>query len=497
MKKVFPVAIGKHPALALLSAVMTAWLWSSSWSRGKDWSAVKDLLPGKDAEAYYESGVRDFQSGARQVAVDELTKAIELDPTFTPAYEARAGARLQMKDYTDAIADCDKVIGLEHDDERIYLIKGVCRFYLHDMKGARNVLSTAISLNPDDPLARDVRGLAFLELRDWDKAAADFNKAIQLNPDDAKAYYGRAAAEFFLKDCEKSLADASDALEFLNNNTLICDAYGLRADVKTHLKDRAGALADVNARLQLDSSDEKGYVSRGNIEALWDDFSDASNDLQTAIQINPTNSEIYLVRGMLEQKCGGFKAALTDYSRGLANDREAFHAADIDEAIGYAYAEMGQWPSALGAFRQAIAFKSPPKDVPFQVFLIECRLGQSEQAKKELTTYIQSIPAAKAGDWATGIAHFLAGTLGETNFLAQATTTAKRSTDISMQTGDAWYFAGMQHLLAGDKAGASERFRKCLKVGDDNSDEYMMARSIVGEAVSDKPSANSPRDIVK
>ena len=74
----------------------------------------------------------------------------------------------------------------------------------------------------------------------------------------------------------------------------------------------------------------------------------------------------------------------------------------------------------------------------------------------------------------------MAGTLNETNFLAQAAATAKRSTDIPMQTGDAWFYAGMEHLLAGDKAGAFERFKKSLKVGDDNSDNYMMARSIVG-----------------
>jgi tetratricopeptide (TPR) repeat protein len=481
MKKTFPVPRGRYPALALLSVMVTAWLLSSCWSQGKDWSAVKDLLPsGKDAEAYYESGVRDFQSGARQGALDEFTKAIELDPSFAPAYDARATARFQMKDYTGAIADCDKVIGLAHDDEHVYLIKGVCRYYLHDIQGALKPLNTAISMNTNDPVARDMRGAVFAEFREWDDAVADFTRAIQLNPDDGSAYYGRAAAELLLKEYEKSLADVSDALEFLSGNTLICEAYGLRADIKTHLKDRAGALADVNARLQLDSSDEKGYVSRADIEALWDDFSGASNDLQTAIQINPTNSEIYLVRGMQEQKCGNFKAALADYGRGLLDDREAFHAADADEAIGYAHAELGQWQLALEAFRKAIAFKSPPRDVPFQVFLVECRLGQTEQAKKELAVYIQSIPTAKAHLWTTSEAHYLAGTLNETDFLAQATTTARRPTDIPRQLGDAWYYAGMQHSLAGDKAGASERFKKSLKVGDDNSDNYMMAHAMLG-----------------
>lgn len=318
MKNAFRPTDRKFPALIIFFAMAAAWLSSSCLSPGKDWSSVKDLLPGnKDAETYYESGLKDFRSGARQVAIDEFTKAIQWDPTFTAAYDARAGAWLQMKDYADAMADCDKVMGLEHDDEHIYLIKGACFFYLHDMKGARNVLGTAISLNPDDPLARDIHGLALLELRDWNDAAADFNKAIQLNPDDAKAYYGRAVTEFFRDEYEKSLADDSDAIELLDD-TVKPDAYGLRAQIKCHLKDQAGALADANSKIQLNPSDASGYLTRGFIELSWDNFSAASNDLRTAAGINPTNSEIYINRGALEQKLGKFDAALADYNQALA-----------------------------------------------------------------------------------------------------------------------------------------------------------------------------------
>ena len=468
MKKAFPLTIRKYPALLLLCGVASAWLLSSCG------------MSKKNAEALYESGCKDLQSGARQVAIDKFTKAIELDPSFGAAYDARAATRFQMKDYFDAITDCDKVIELMPDDEHAYLIKGASRYYLHDMKAACGILGTAISLNPDDPLARDVRGVALVQLRDWDAAAADFSKAIKLNPNDAKAYFGRACAELFLKEYEKSLADVSDAIELLDD-TITPDAYGLRAHIKSHLKDHAGAMADANSRIELNQSDASGYLTRATIEVLWDDFPAASNDLQTASGINPTNSEIYLYRGMVEQKQGKLDIALADYNRRLAYDMAAFHTADIDEAIGFAHAEMGQWQPALETFRKAMTFDSPPDDIRFEIFLIECRLGQTQQAKKELAAYIQSIPAAKAGDWTTSIAHFLAGTLNETDFLAQASSTAKRPTDVAGQTGDAWYFAGIEHFLAGDKAGASERFKKCLKVGDDNSYDYMMAQSILGE----------------
>ncbi|HTV43133.1 MAG TPA: tetratricopeptide repeat protein [Candidatus Sulfotelmatobacter sp.] len=487
MNNASPQFIRKYSALFLSCGVVSAWLLSSYWSSGKDLPSLKDLF-GKSAEEHYETGLQDFQSGARQVAIDEFTKAIQLDPTFAAAYDARASVLFQMKDYAGASADCDKVMGIQHDDEHIYLIKGLCRYYLHDVKGARNILGTAIALNPDDPLARDVHGLALLELRDWDEAIVDFAKAIQVNPDDARAYFGRAVGELFLKEYEKSLSDDSDAIGLLDD-TVTPGAYSLRAHIKSRLKDRAGALADANSGIELKKSDSSAYLTRATIELLWDDFSGASNDLRTAVSINPTNSEIYLYRGMIEQKLGKLDAALADYKQGLIFDTEAFHTADIEEAMGYAQAEMGRWQPALETFRKAMAFDSPPDDIRFDVFLIECRMGQTEQAKKELTAYIPSIPKAKAADWTTSVALFLAGTLDETNFLAQATTTAKRPTDVAGQIGDAYYFAGMEHLLAGDKDGASERFKKCLKVGDDNSYDYMMATSIMAESVTNQPLA--------
>jgi tetratricopeptide (TPR) repeat protein len=482
MKKTFPPAIKKCSALFLLCGVASIWFLPSDGLSGEELlSASSD----SNAESYLKSGIRDLKSGACQPAIDKFTKAIQLDPSFALAYDARATARCRMKDYAGAIRDCDEVIGLTHRDEHVNVIEGACRFYLHDVQGALKLFNTAASINPDDPLARVLRGLILAGSGEWNGTITDFNTAIELDPDDAMAYYGRASVDFFFKEYEKSLANVSRAIQL---DSALSDAYGLRAEVKAHLKDRTGAFADANARIKLDISNDEGndssdkaYAGRAKIEAMWDDFPDASNDLQTAIQINPANAEIYLIRGMMNQKRGNFQAAMADYSRGSAGDTEPVQCAETCEAIAYAHAEMSQWQPALESFRKAIAFKSSSDDAPFQIFLIECRMGQTEQAKKELAAYIQSIPAAKAGDWTTCIAHFLAGTLNETSFLAQTATTAKRPTDVALQTGDAWYYAGMQHLLAGDKPGALKRFKKCLKVGDDNSDNYTMAKSILGK----------------
>lgn len=441
-----------------------------------------ELSPDRSANAYLKSGLQDLQSGARQQAVDKFTKAIQLDSSFALAYDARATALCQMKDYAGAIADCDKAIGLTAHDEHVYVIKGGCSFYLQDIQGALKSLNQAVEMDSDDPLARGIRGLALARGREWESAMADFNKAVDVDPDNALAYYGRAIVDFSLKDYDKSLANVSRAIKL---DGTLPDAYGLRAAVNTHLKDRAGAFADANAGIQFASTNGtsasryRSYLDRANVETTWDDFSGASNDIETAVMMNPNSPDIDLCRGALEQKCGNFEGALADFSRGLLRETGNVDIDVVYESMGYDQAELGQWQPALESFRKAMTLQPPPDDAAFQVFLIERRLGQTRQAKEELAAYIKSIPAAKAGDWTTSIAHFLAGTLNESDFIAQATTNAKRPTDVPTQTGDAWYYAGMQHLLAGDKPGALKRFKKCLKFGDDNSDNYMMAKSLL------------------
>ena len=429
----------------------------------------------KQVEEIYQRGVQDWQAGARQVAIQEFTKVIELDPKFTQAYLARAVARFTLKDFAGAISDCNAVIGLDPDNERAFVIKGASKSYLGDLNGAKNDLSTAISLSSDDPLAYKCRGLVLAQMRDWDGAQTNLTKTIELNPNDAESYRSRGAVEMMLKDYEKGIADASDAIELDSVNA--ADAYRLRALGEANLKNRTNAFADVKQAIELKPSEPHVYLTSAMIEILWDDYSDASNDLQTAFQLSPTNTEVYLCRGLLDEKCGDFNAAITELNQGLASHLDTLHAPEIYEALGFAEENLYQWRSALETFHKGLAFKSPPDDMRFEVFLLECRLGQTNEAQTELAEYIRSIPAAKAGDWKASVAQFLAGKLTETQLISRATTTAKRATDIPKQLCEAYYYAAMKCLLAGDKAGAVTRFQKSLGTKEDNSYQFLNARS--------------------
>lgn len=428
----------------------------------------------KRAETACQQGISDLESGSPEDAQADFSSAIRLDPKYASAYLGRAGARLGLKDFTNAAADCSTAIELGLTNERAFFIRGTIRLQLQDFNSAISDLDKALSLDSDDEQARFYRAVAQIHTRDWDNSKADFTKAIQLNRYDAKAYQGRALVEMKRKEYENVIIDASNAISF--DSTTAAASYCLEAHAKARLKDWAGAFADVDKAIQLKPGDASGYAMRATCEILRDDFSSASNDIQTIIQLSPANSNVFLCRAMLEQKCRQTDAALADYRHFLAQDPNNTEAPELHEALGHLEEDLFQWPQALKQFQEGMAYKSPPDQMRFELFLMECRLGRTPQAKSELNAYIRSIPPSKTNEWTTSIAHFLAGNLNETEFLAQATTTAKRSTDIPGHICDGYYYEGMQHWLAGDKAGALARFQKSVDTHQDNSFEYMSAQ---------------------
>lgn len=428
----------------------------------------------KFADAYFKRASIEVALKNFSGALADWSKVIELEPTNELVLLFRGSARLQLGDFNGAVLDCNSVLKLDPSNATAFLVRGASKFYLNDYD-ASNDLDKAISISPSNVLARHCRGLLRANERDWDGAKADLTEAIRLNPYDASIYKDRAAIEIMTKEYEKGMDDASNAVRLDPGN--IQEAYHFIAHAKVQLKDNAGALAEVNELVKLEPSNAASYFARANIKILCDDFASASNDMQTAVLMSPTNTLIYISREMLEQKCGDSDAALADLSRFLALDPRSFHVPEIYEAMGYARENLHQWEAALEDFRKALTYNSPPDGSRFEAFLLQCRLGEKHQGMKDLAAYVHTIPASKTNDWSASIANFLMGNLDEKEFLVQATTRAKRPTDISPQTCDAYYFQGMEDLLAGDKVKAAELFQKCLNTREDNSYNYMNANT--------------------
>jgi tetratricopeptide (TPR) repeat protein len=78
------------------------------------------LLSRQDAEAYYKAGNEKIYDNYRQ-AVEDFTRAIEIDPDFAEAYNARAFCFGHLRERQKALQDQEAVIRLRPHDYSAYL----------------------------------------------------------------------------------------------------------------------------------------------------------------------------------------------------------------------------------------------------------------------------------------------------------------------------------------------------------------------------------------
>ena len=97
-----------------------------------------------DAKEYFRSGVKAGQRGQYSEAIEDFTKAIELNPDYAEAYYFRGLYLLQpRRDYNHAIKaikDFTKAIELNPDDAETYHFRGFIYYSKANMNMPSKIL---------------------------------------------------------------------------------------------------------------------------------------------------------------------------------------------------------------------------------------------------------------------------------------------------------------------------------------------------------------------
>gem|GEM_PF-6090743 len=91
-------------------------------------------------------------------------------------------------EFTHAIEELTKVIGLNYKKADAYVVRGICYTRLENYNLALDDLNEAIQLNPKSDVAYVNRGICYSKQKKYDFAESDFSKAIELNPKSVSAY---------------------------------------------------------------------------------------------------------------------------------------------------------------------------------------------------------------------------------------------------------------------------------------------------------------------
>ena len=133
------------------------------------------------AKLYFDMGVSNLVPNQYEKAIDDFTKAIELNPRYFDAYWQRASAYSNLGQYESALADYTKIIELKPNFAYPYYERGLVYLLLEQYNKSINDYTKAIELRPYNADFYMQRGFAYYKLEQYEEALKDYDKTLELD----------------------------------------------------------------------------------------------------------------------------------------------------------------------------------------------------------------------------------------------------------------------------------------------------------------------------
>lgn len=134
----------------------------------------------KTAKYFFDRGTHYAQLKEHRQAINEYSKAIQLNPKFVDAYLKRCEMRYKMGDNQGVLDDCYQVFSISPKVAKAHYYQGRARYSLGYAQPAIDSYTIAIAQDSKYPQAYYYRGIAHKELQNKSAAVQDLNKAADL-----------------------------------------------------------------------------------------------------------------------------------------------------------------------------------------------------------------------------------------------------------------------------------------------------------------------------
>ena len=166
----------------------------------------------KKTSAYNNRGIVYLRTRVYQKALDDFTKAIEMDPEYKYAYINRGAVYGIMGDYEKAISDYSKAIEIDDWNRLAYYKRGLMYNKLGKFYKAVIDYSDALEVDPEYKFGYYSRGMAFRNMGEPQKAVKDYSRAIEIDPKYVAAYQFRGDAYKNWGKFQEAIKDYNQAL---------------------------------------------------------------------------------------------------------------------------------------------------------------------------------------------------------------------------------------------------------------------------------------------
>jgi len=235
-------------------------------------------------------------------ALQDYTKAIELDPSLIEAYKRRGLLHLSfdsLEEYGKAIGDLSKVIQSSEKDSEAYFSRAKAYVAIEDYISAIADYDHVINLDANHAQARFLRGCLLSQIGDYQSSVLDFNQFISLNPQVFAGYYQRANSFVNLEDYKSAIKDLNFLIDNYPQDDGIADLYLQRAVCYQNLTAHKAAISDYSEVISRIPDNAEAFLQRGITYAKNGNLREAENDLHRVIELDKDNVDAYIRLGYL------------------------------------------------------------------------------------------------------------------------------------------------------------------------------------------------------
>ncbi len=230
------------------------------------------------------AAIRSKKGDAAGVLAD-YTKIIELAPSASGMeviYTNRSMIRLNGGDVNGALDDLNKAIAINPKTAEIYNGRAIAHLQKGNWDGALADYEKALELKPTLPSALQGRGYFRYQKKDFDGALADFSKAIEVFPKYGAAYVNRGIVRGLKGEIDGALADLKKGAAL--SPTSIAESAPAKF---------SSPFMELNQFLMKNPTNARAYELRGIFRFLQGKEKEATRDFNQALELEPTlKSEI-------------------------------------------------------------------------------------------------------------------------------------------------------------------------------------------------------------
>ncbi len=228
-------------------------------------------------------------------AIRYYSGAIQIDSTFTKAYNNLGVTYYEMGDYENAIKNFSGAIKTDSTFPDPYIHRSNTFVALGSYTPALLDLLEFEKIYPDSSVTHFLKGLVYFHMKNYKNSIASFQKALELDTTNAEIYINLATAFYYNGDRRQADWYVDKGLKV---NAGIVEGYNLKALISIDLDSLEKASYYIAKALKLDPGNAYCLNNRGLLKMLNKDMDGALEDINNSIITDPDNPWAYRNKGM-------------------------------------------------------------------------------------------------------------------------------------------------------------------------------------------------------